>query len=253
MRVVTKVYPTDMEYLTLYPIGDVHYGAAECMERDFGDYLKRIEQDDTAAVVILGDLINNGIRSSVTNCFEEVHTPREQKLGMLDMLHTVRHKIVAGVRGNHEYRTVKDADIDIMEDIFRELDLGGCYMRNAGILKVSVGQKYNRKPATYSFYINHGQGGGITIAGGINRQNSMQLSVEGVDGILSGHTHKPSKIPSGRLIFDSRNNKVTHANTLIYVCTAWMEYGGYAEKAVMPPVAFLPRNGGSKWLIAERL
>ena len=75
MRVITRVYPRETEYLTLYPIADVHWGAAECMEREFRDYLKQIQGDESAAVLLAGDILNNGIKSSKTDVYKEKYPP----------------------------------------------------------------------------------------------------------------------------------------------------------------------------------
>jgi len=52
LKVITKTFPKDLDYLTLYPIGDVHFGAQECMEKEFVQYIKAIEADEHAAVVL---------------------------------------------------------------------------------------------------------------------------------------------------------------------------------------------------------
>lgn len=240
LTVITKEYPKDLDYITLYPISDVHYGAKECMEKEFKQYLKVIENDEHAAVILAGDLINNGIKSSVTNCYDEKYTPREQKNDMVDMLNPIRHKIVCGVRGNHEYRSTKETSMDIMEDIFRELAIKESYATDMGILKISLGSDSHNKRVTYSFAISHGNGGGALLGSGLNKPDSMQISVEGIDGIITGHTHKPAKAPSGRLIFDSRNNVIKRSKTLVFVCTSWLDFGGYPEQKLMKPVAFHP-------------
>mgnify|MGYP001013362961 FL=1 len=89
-------------------------------------------------------------------------------------------------------------------------------------------------------YLNHGNGGGASLGAGISRQDGYQLSIEGVDISVSGHTHKPAKVPSGRLVFDPRNNKITRSNTLIFVCTAWLDYAGYPDRGQMRATAFYP-------------
>lgn len=241
IKVITKEYPRDMDYLTLYPIGDVHWGAAECMEKEFQSYLKLIEADDHAAVITLGDLINNGVKSSVTNCYAEKYRPREQKSMMIDLLSPIRDKIICGVRGNHEYRTVKDADQDVMLDIFTALSIQKtAYASDLGLVKISVGEKHNRKPATYMFGAMHGSGGGTLLGSGLNKSDSMQMCIEGIDGMLSGHTHKPAKVPSARLVFDSHNNNVIRTKTLNFICTSWLNYGGYPERMMLRPTAFAP-------------
>jgi predicted phosphodiesterase len=229
-----------MQYLTLYPIADVHYGAAECMEREFKAYIRKIQDDPTAAVLIGGDLINNGIKSSVTNVYEEKYSPHQQKKDMISMLEPIRDKIIAGVRGNHCYRTVKESCVDIMDDIFEKLKLSDCYAEDAGFIKISLGEKANKKPATYMVYLAHGSGGGALLGSGLSRQDGYQLSIEGVDISVTGHTHKPTKTPSSRFIFDPHNNNIIKSNTLIFVCTSWLDYAGYPERMQMKPTAFYP-------------
>lgn len=240
MRVILKEFPRDTDYITLYPISDVHWGAAECMEREFKAYLKRIENDPAAAVLLAGDLLNNGVKSSKTDVYREKYPPDVQKEMMIDLLEPIADKIVAGVSGNHEYRTAKDACQDVTKDIFVALRIKDRYTPDAAFIKISLGEKQNKKPATYMIYLSHGAGGGLTLGAGVSRQDNYQLSIEGVDISVSGHTHKPTKTPSARLVFDSRNNNIVRSNTLIFVCTAWLTYGGYPERGQMRPTAFYP-------------
>lgn len=229
-----------MDYLTLYPIGDVHWGAAECMEKEFRAYLKTIAADDHAAVVILGDLINNGLKSSVTNVYDEKYSPKEQKRQIIELLDTIGGKIICGVRGNHEYRSAKESDVDVMFDIFSQLGIERAYAQDMGFLKISLGEKRNRKSATYSFCVAHGAGSGQLLGNALNKPDAFQSVIEGIDGIMSGHTHKPIKAPTARLQFDPHNNNIICTKTLIFVCTSWLRYGGYPERGLMKPTAFSP-------------
>ena len=240
MRVILKEFPRDTDYITLYPISDVHWGAAECMEREFKAYLKQIENDPSAAVLLAGDLLNNGVKSSKTDVYREKYPPDVQKEMMIDLLEPIADKIVAGVAGNHEYRTSKEVCQDVTKDIFVALRIKDRYTPDAAFIKMSLGEKQNKKPATYMIYLSHGAGGGSTLGAGVSRQDNYQLSIEGVDISVSGHTHKPTKTPSARLVFDSRNNNIVRSNTLIFVCTAWLDYGGYPERGQMRPTAFYP-------------
>lgn len=240
IKVITKEYSEDVKQLTLYPISDVHLGSMQCMEKAFSDYLKMIGEQDNAAIILAGDLIDNGIKTSKTDIYTELYTPREQKHLMIDYLRPVKDKIICAVRGNHEYRTSREVSIDVMEDICRELGIEDTYAQDAGIIKITLGKDAHNKRVAYSFLVSHGAGGGMLLGSGLNKPNAYQLAVEGVDGIISGHTHKPAKAPSGRIIYDPRNNKVTRAKTLIFVGTAWLDMGGYPEQKLMQPVAFHP-------------
>jgi predicted phosphodiesterase len=241
LKVIIRQYPRETEYLTLYPVSDVHWGAAECMEREFRSYLKKIEGDPNAAVLLAGDLLNNGVKSSKTDVYKEKYPPDIQKEMMIDLLMPIRNKIVAGVSGNHEYRTVKESCQDVMKDVFMGLQIKDCYSPDAAFVKISLGEKIkNKKQATYMIYLSHGSGGGSMLGAGVSRQDNYQFTIEGVDISVTGHTHRPTKTPSARLMFDSRNNNVIKSNTLIFVCTSWLDYAGYPERAQMRPTAFYP-------------
>jgi len=230
-----------MQSVTLYPIADVHWGAAECMENAFKAYLKRIQEDPAGYILLGGDLINNGVKSSKTDVYREKYRPDEQKDMMIDLLTPVKNKIIAGVSGNHEYRTTRECCQDVTKDMFNALGIAkDKYAEDSAFVKVSVGEKPNKKPATYMIYLSHGSGGGSTLGANISRQDSYQLSIEGVDISVTGHTHKPAKVPSGRLVFDPRNNNVIRNNTLIFVCTSWLDYAGYPERGQMRATAFYP-------------
>jgi len=213
------------------------------MEREFCAYLKKIEADPTAAVLLGGDLINGGIKSSVTNVYEEKYTPHQQKKDMIELLAPIKDKIVAGVRGNHEYRQVKETSTDVMEDIFSKLRIEDAYAGDAGFIKISLGKHSGGgsiKPVTYMIYLAHGSGGGSLLGSGLSRQDGYHMVIEGVDISVTGHVHKPTKTPSARMVFDPRNNKISKTNTLLFVCTTWLDCGGYPERAQMRPVAFYP-------------
>ena len=241
IKVFVKEYPRDKPYLTLYPIGDVHWGSKECMEDAFKAYLKVIENDPCAGVLLLGDLVNNGTKSSVSNVYEELYAPSRQKEMMIDLLRPISDKIIAGVTGNHERRSAKDVDNDITRDIFSELGIRDRYCGDAGFIKILLGQKVkDKKQVAYMVYLSHGSGGGSLLGSGVSRADGYQLSIEGVDISCSGHTHKPMKVPSARLIFDPYRNEIRRANTLIFVCTSWLDYGGYGERLQMKATAFYP-------------
>ena len=88
---ITHKFPERPD-ITIYPIADVHLGAAEHNAEAWADFCKRIEQEENSYIVLVGDLINNATRSSVSNIFEETLRPREQKKVMTTMLAPLREK-----------------------------------------------------------------------------------------------------------------------------------------------------------------
>ena len=203
-----------MEYLTLYPIADVHWGAAECLEKEFQDYIKKIQNDPTAAVLLGGDLINNGIKSSVTDCFEEKYTPHQQKKDMIELLAPIKHKIVAGVTGNHEYRTTKESCVDIMDDIFCRLGLEIACSRRPPCKDITRTESNQKR--YYMIYLGTFVAVVVNLLVVLRRQGAF-TSVVLRCHIVTGHTQATKT--SDRLIFGTRAIYV-YEQHLIFVCTS---------------------------------
>ena len=109
-------------------------------------------------IILGGDLLNNSLKSSVANIYEETMRPREQKRRMAEMLKPISHKILCAVNGNHERRSGKDADDDPTYDIMCKLDLEHLYRENMAFLCLRFGNKKGdglRNP-TYTFVVTHG-------------------------------------------------------------------------------------------------
>lgn len=55
----------DREDRHIYLLGDVHLGAKECLETEFAKFLQTVKDDYAGYLILLGDLLNNGVKSSV--------------------------------------------------------------------------------------------------------------------------------------------------------------------------------------------
>ena len=51
--------------ITIVPIADVHLGAPECMEQEFVKFIAEVKDTPDLYLILGGDLVNNGTRSSV--------------------------------------------------------------------------------------------------------------------------------------------------------------------------------------------
>lgn len=59
----------------VWAVADVHIGAREADIDGFAAFLKRVENDPDSYLVIVGDILNNGTRDSLTNVYEETMPP----------------------------------------------------------------------------------------------------------------------------------------------------------------------------------
>ena len=77
-QMILSDFPT-AEYLNVYPLGDVHIGSKEFDLDLFLKWREVVENDPNGVVVIIGDMMNMGLRNSKSNVYEEKLSPMEQK------------------------------------------------------------------------------------------------------------------------------------------------------------------------------
>lgn len=225
------------EDLTVIPIADVHLGAKECMEQEFISFIDKVKDEPNVRLVLGGDLINNATRSSVSNIFEETMRPSDQKREMAKILAPVADKILCAVSGNHERRSGKDADDDPMYDILCKIDREDIYRENIVFMKLQFGDPRgdgNHNP-TYTLVVTHGAGGGMLTSGAVLRGERFAYTIDNMDALIIGHTHKPFTTAPGKIFIDQRNNKVSIKPFKVINMTSWLEWGGYAAQKMLLP------------------
>lgn len=236
------------EDLHLYFIADVHLGCQQHMQQKWADFCDHFLDDPNAYLILGGDMINNNTKNSVAGPFEDIMRPREQKIVMAEMLKPLRKRILAAIPGNHEGRSGKDADDDPMYDILCKIDCEDIYRENMAIVKLQIGKNKDHCQ-TYMVVAVHGTGGGIWTGAAVNRNERFGLAMDGVDLLLVGHSHKAYTDTPGKILIDSRNNRVSIKPFSIVVPSSWMGYGGYSARKEMLPAAYVTQKitllGGS--------
>lgn len=226
--------------ITIIPIADVHLGAEECMEQEFIKFVESIAERDDVYIILGGDLINNCTRSSISNIFRETMSPSFQKKMMAKILEPVADKILCAVSGNHERRSVKDADDDPAYDIMAKIDREEVYRENIAFVKLQFGEYQSiagTKRPSYVLAVTHGNGGGMLTSGAVLRGERMGYAMDGVDALIFGHTHKPFTTIPGKIKVDTHNNKVSIQPFRVINMTSWLEYSAYAmQKMLLPTI-----------------
>lgn len=224
--------------ITIYTIADVHLGAMEHAESAWQSFVKRIEQED-AHLIIAGDMINNSTRGTkFANPFDEVLRPREAKRRMVEYLKPIADRVLCYVGGNHEARTAKDSDQDLSFDICAKLGIEHLYRENIAFMSIGVGKRNteNKSLATYTFAVAHGSGGGVLTGSALNKSERFAGQVlEGVDCIVTGHVHKGFISHPSKIVVDPRARRVSVRTYYVVSCESWLNYGGYAAKAMLTP------------------
>ena len=213
--------------ITIIPVSDVHLGSPECMEQEFIKFIETVKETPNVYLILGGDLIDNGTRSSVTNPFRATMSPSVQKREMANILAPVRDRIICMLPGNHERRSGKDADDDPCYDIAAKLDLENLYRENIAFIKIQLGLEGHdcagfQRPC-YMLTVVHGSGGRILTGGAVNRSERFGYVIDGADALILGHTHKPYTTQPGKIQIDSRNNKVSIKPFKVISSTSWLQ------------------------------
>jgi len=216
----------DLDYLNIYPLGDVHIGSKEFDLELFNQWIETVKNDPNGVVVIIGDMMNMGLRNSKSNVYEENLSPMEQKELCYELLLPIADKIIGGCSGNHEYRAVKEVGMNPLYDVFCRLRIEDRYRENACFIKLTVG-KQGKNPNTYGVVLTHGSSK--------SKDEKWTYSVDGCDCFISGHTHLGTHQPLGKIRMDLTHNKVKTVGYQHIVVLPFQRYGGYATRGKYMP------------------
>lgn len=225
-----------MNDINIIPIADVHIGDKNSNIKLFEETLERIKNEPNTYTIINGDLCNMALKNSKSDVYEDSLSPMEQVLRIVKYLEPIKDKILLISTGNHEDRTLKETNIDVMRLIARELGIEDRYCNSWWYLYLSFGKTTKRQRAiTYGITGIHGYGGGRRSGGKINNLEDMSKVVI-ADLYLMSHTHKPIST-KGCIYIPYYQSKVLSKQEMYYLMTnSFLESdGGYAEKMGFPP------------------
>lgn len=227
----------DNKDIVIYPISDVHIGAQECMLEAWSDFKKKLLNEPNSYITVAGDMMNNGLKNSVTNVYQETMRPRDQKKWLVEQLRDVKDKILCVVPGNHENRNDKEVDDNPLYDVCCKLDIEDKFRENAAFIILRFGdiEGNGLKNPSYSMCVLHGSGGGIYTGASVNRNERFEYTIDGLDILVVGHNHKPVVSRPQKILFDVRNKKVSYKPFTVVSSTAWLEYGNYAIRKMLLP------------------
>ena len=228
-------FSAEWEQLELFPLNDLHIGDPKTDEALFKRFVRYVQDAPNRFLVGIGDLMNNGIKSSVSNIYNETMTPREQRKWLARELQPIKDRILLFIDGNHEYRSKKEVDLSQTEELADSL--GVRYLEDEAALKINFGRKPNGKPCSYNIYVTHGATGGKRPGAAVNNLELLALSLDGCDVVIVGHSHKRLGYRFRPRRFDPYNNKVTQVDRLCVVASAWQDFGGYAARKMYIPGA----------------
>ena len=224
--------------ITIYPIADVHLGAAEHLRGEWEKFCAKVKSEPNSKIVLAGDLIDNATKNSIASPWDNVLRPSEQKKIMTAMLTPIKDQIICIIPGNHCDRN-RDVDDDPTYDIACKLDIENLYRPDMAFVKLQIGDTEGNgmKNPTYTICVAHGNGSSIYVGGSAAKGERFGVAVDGIDCLITGHTHKPADVPNAKIYVDKANNKVSIKPWRYVICSSWLGYASYAARKLLPPTA----------------
>jgi UDP-2,3-diacylglucosamine pyrophosphatase LpxH len=215
------------ESIPILVASDWHIGSKHCDMSLIKRIMTYAEEVD-AYIILNGDILEMAIRNSVGSPYECDMTPNEQIEEMCSIFDK-RHKILAVLEGNHEARTKKHADVDIVS-LFASMQPMIPYLDRAGAIALNTS-----KGATYIIYAQHGvRGGGRKPGGAMNAIHDMMENVD-ADIYIHGHHHRLSLTKQMQLQFKPGNIGWCWKPKWFVNAGTMHKYGGYASDAAFAP------------------
>lgn len=246
MRYVQAVLPTDLEYVDLYCVSDIHRGNRLFAEKRWYTLLEQIQKDRHAYMIVAGDGVEAALKSVRFGETYATMRPRDERRQLTKDLRQVRDKILLILPGNHDSRAERDSDENVMERVAEDLGLWdpdfpdqGRFDPVSAVLDVQFGTRKGEtgRRNSFTFYVTHGAGGGRRPGGKLNRMQELGWIVDGVDGYIMGHVHSLSSYIDHRYSPDPRNKVVSRRAIAYVIAGSMLEYGGYAETKMYAPNA----------------
>lgn len=237
----------DADKITIYPLGDWHYGSPQCNEVFISKTINEIEQTKGAYAVLMGDLIENAILGSRSDVYKQLVSPEDQIEHVIELLTPIKGKILFAIAGNHEQRTMRVVGLNPEQIICSRLMIPykgfscGAWFK---LEKVKYG--------VFTCYFHHNWGGGYTPGGKVNRSRHLRDIFPSVDATFSAHLHTTGRTPAR--VFDVRADRIVEQVGYDYITGAALEYSNsYAEERAKPAavtefikVTFIGGNSGVK-------
>jgi predicted phosphodiesterase len=223
--------------IQLIPLADMHIGEAGFDEDRFKKVVERIRVTDNAYTIINGDIINNALKTSISDIYAERLSPQDQVDKAIELLMPIKDKILHITGGNHERRSYKSTGLDLVQIMAFRLGLEARYSEGAYLLFVSFGnpaQTRDNTRRTVTIYGKHGSGGGATVGSKANRLEKMALTVD-ADIFLHSHTHQPVIFKIDKIEACKRTKTIRQIQMLFVNTASFLKFGGYAEEIGLRP------------------
>jgi len=224
-------------------LSDLHVGSKQFNEKAYDLWRQSIRPKDL--IVIVGDLMDNGLKSSYGS-YEQTMMPNAQREYIYQTLKQFAGtgQILCCVSGNHESRTSRETDEFPLYSVLCRMKEEDKYRRGGCFVKLRFGGSEDRKKRngryrpTYNIAVLHGNAGGMYVSSSGAKAERFAMGISNCDLLISGHTHRPLTFPLSHIAFpDNKNATMVKKQMAVVIASSYLNYGGYALEKMLPSTA----------------
>jgi len=236
------------ETWTLYPIGDVHLGSANCDKGLFDATIKAVRDDDDALWIGVGDFIEaiapndkrwnaGGVDEAIVNLASQDRIGDVYVEKLADKLAPIAGKCIGYSDGNHEQVFNRHYYTNLSVRVLDAIGRPDCYVEWACLTRLAF--EHGTARTTLRIFSHHGWQGGRQEGAKVNESRRLLAYVD-ADIYLTGHSHSKFVVPHTRITVNPSWTKevaktVYTCHTGSYLRTLQQNHVGYAERAGFPP------------------
>lgn len=227
------------EQIEIHPLADLHIGDSMSDYKMIMEKIEYIRNTPNAYCILDGDLMDTAVCTSIGDTYGANLQPMEQLRHCVAIFEPIKDKILAVLPGNHENRVYKSDGLDITELMCSQLGIQGKYSPTTALLFIRFGKqssKHHGRPFLYTIYATHGTGGGRKEGGKVNRLADLAAIVD-ADIYIHAHTHLPIVFKNSFYRVSGSNSSAALVDKLFVNTSAWLNYGGYGDKAGFKPAS----------------
>ncbi len=244
------------ESITLYPLGDIHLGSANCDKGALFALVDEIRADPSARWIGMGDYVEwitpkdkrwaaGGIDESIVNManLDRIGDVYVEKVSTI--LRPIMPQCWGMGKGNHEGTFEREHHTSLVQRILQECGApGSLYTGWAAITRVVFEDETEHRAAVRIFH-SHGWQAGRLSGAKVNQLDHLMGWIDGCRIYLQGHSHdnvvkKKTKLDTDRRFLRLVAYNSYGAHTGSFLRTYQMGTEAYGEEHGYPPVPIGP-------------
>lgn len=257
MRLRSVIEPCALgQTFTLYPLGDIHLGSANCDKGAFFRVVDTIRADPDARWIGMGDYVEwitpkdkrwhaGGIDEAIINMANLDRIGDRYVEAISTILRPIMDKCWAMGRGNHEGTFEREHHTNLTQRILQACDApGDLYTGWAAITRVAFEDRNSHRSAIRVFH-SHGWQAGRLSGAKVNQLDHLMGWIDGCRIYLQGHSHDCVVKTKTKLDTNKSFSKLVAydafgAHTGSYLRTYQQGVTAYGEEKGYPPVPIGP-------------